>query len=113
MKVNHSKLKSFFIGTLLGDSYIHKGSFECKQISKDLIKFKAKFINQYLPDAVITIKECPAYIDINGVNHQKHYILRATKSRYIKKLEKIFYPNGIKVYPKDAVLKLDSLGFAM
>lgn len=113
MKVNHSKLKSFFIGTLLGDSYIHNGSFECKQISKDLIKFKAKFINQYLSDAVVTIKEYPAYVDINGVNHQKYYILRASKSKYIKKLEKIFYPNGIKIYPKGAILKLDSLGFAM
>lgn len=113
MKINHSKLKSFFIGTLLGDSYIHNGCFECKQISKDLIEFKAKFIKQYLPDAYITIKEYSEYIDKNGINHQKYYILRASKSKYIKKLEKVFYPNGIKIYPKNSVLKLDSLGFAM
>lgn len=113
MKINHSKLKSFFIGTLLGDSYIHNGRFECKQISKDLIEFKAKFIKQYLPDANVAIKEHSAYVDKNGVNHQKYYVLEVLKSRYIRKLEKIFYPNGVKIYPKNAVLKLDSLGFAM
>lgn len=113
MKINHSKLKSFFIGTLLGDSYIHNGRFECKQISKDLIEFKARFIKQYLPDANVVIKEHSAYVDKNGVNHQKYYVLEVLKSRYIRKLEKIFYPNGVKIYPKNAVLKLDSLGFAM
>lgn len=38
------KIESFFIGTLLGDSYIHKNIFYCKQISEDLINFKANFI---------------------------------------------------------------------
>ena len=43
--MNSSDLRSFFYGTLLGDSYIHNGTFYCKQISKDLIYFKAKIID--------------------------------------------------------------------
>lgn len=49
MIMTHSKLLSFFIGTLLGDSYLNCGKFYCKQISKDLIEFKAKIIENYLP----------------------------------------------------------------
>ena len=44
MKLNHTELRSFFYGTLLGDSYIHNEVFYCKQITKDLIEFKAKII---------------------------------------------------------------------
>lgn len=113
MKLNHSKLKSFFIGTLLGDSYIHNGVFYCKQISKDLIDFKYKIIKQYLPNSKISVKEYDGYTDKNGIFHQKYYQLSVSKSRYIKKLEKIFYPNGKKIYPANIILKLDSLGFAM
>mgnify|MGYP003430006764 CR=1 FL=1 len=112
MKLNHSKLKSFFYGTLLGDSYIHNGIFYCKQISKDLMYLKYKLVKQYLPNAIIKISEHDEYTDKNGVHHQKYYLLSITGSRYIKKLEKIFYPNGKKIYPDQAILKLDWFGSA-
>ena len=113
MKVNHSKLKSFFFGTLLGDSYIHNGIFYCKQISKDLIDIKYRLLKKHLHDAKVKIREYKEHVDKNGVFHQKCYVLSASGSRYVKKLEKIFYPNGKKIYPKHAVLKLDYFGFAM
>ena len=105
-------LKSFFYGTLLGDSYIHNGVFYCKQISEDLIKFKGTFIKRYLPSARISIKSYEEYTDKNGVHHQKYYVLSVNDS-YIKELDKTFYKNGIKVYPSHAILELDPLGFAM
>lgn len=43
---NNPKLESFFIGMLLGDSYIYNNIFYCKQISEDLINFKANFIKE-------------------------------------------------------------------
>lgn len=113
MKLNHSKLKSFFIGTLLGDSYIYNGSFCCKQISKDLIDFKAELIKKYLPGIRVHIKEYEAFTDKNGVHHQKYWQLTTSRHRYINKLAKVFYPNGKKIYPTNAVKKLDALGFAM
>lgn len=113
-KLNHSKLKSFFIGTLLGDSYIINGSFYCKQISKDLIYFKKAIIEKYLPNVTAIVTEHAAYTDSNGVVHQKYYQLRTYKHRYFSKLEKIFYTKDrIKRYPPKSVLKLDPLGFAM
>ena len=111
--MNSSNLRSFFYGTLLGDSYIHNGTFYCKQISKDLIYFKAKIIDKYLPDAKVTITEHDSYTDKNGVTHQKFWTLSVSKSEYIKKLEKLFYPNGVKVCPKNVINKLDNLGLAM
>ncbi len=113
MKLNHSKLKSFFIGTLLGDSYIHNGVFYCKQISKDLIDFKYKIIKQFLPNAKIRYFEYQERIDKNGVHHQKCYGIEIRKCRYIKKLYQYFYPNGKKIYRPGMLKKLDSLGFAM
>ena len=112
-KLNHSELKSFFIGTLLGDAYIHNGVFCCKQISKDLVEFKKQIIDSYLPKVKTRIIEHPAFIDKNGVNHQKCYELYVHRHRYISKLEKIFYPNGKKIYPKHYIKKLTPLGFAM
>lgn len=67
--MNSSKLRSFFYGTLLGDSYIHNGVFYCKQVSKDLIYFKTKIIKEHLPNAKITISEHEPYTDKNGINH--------------------------------------------
>lgn len=63
------KLESFFIGTLLGDSYIHNNVFCCKQISEDLINFKAEFIKTNLKDANVRVLEYEEHIDKNGVNH--------------------------------------------
>jgi hypothetical protein len=113
MKLNHSKLKSFFYGTLLGDSYIHNGVFYCKQISKDLINIKYRLLKKHLPNAKVKLTEHEEFIDKNGVHHQKCYCISVSKCLYVKKLEKIFYPNGKKIYPDHAILKLDNFGFAM
>ena len=83
------KVESFFIGTLLGDSYIHNNVFYCKQISEDLIKFKAKFIQENLTDASVKVDEYEAYIDKNGVNHQKYWLL-SVKHPSILKLYNLF-----------------------
>lgn len=113
MKLNHSQLRSFFIGTLLGDSYIHNGCFYCKQISQDLILFKAKIIKKYLPGIKVKVEEYDAYTDKNGVHHQKYWVLSTGSHRYISKLAKMFYPEGKKIYPKHCIKKLDPLGFAV
>lgn len=110
--MNSTQLRSFFYGTLLGDSYIHNGVFYCKQISEDLVKFKYNVIKEHLPDAKPKISEHKSYIDKNGVSHQKYYILEA-HGEYIKKLDDLFYPNGKKIIPKNVISKLDALGFAM
>ena len=57
MKLNQSELKSFFYGTLLGDSYIHNKVFYCKQVTKNLINFKKDIIQQHLPDAKVKVVE--------------------------------------------------------
>lgn len=113
MKLNHSELKSFFIGTLLGDSYIHNGIFCCKQISKDLIEFKKSIIETYLPKSKCRIIEHPEFIDKNGVHHKKCYELYVHRHKYIDKLYSIFYKDGKKVFPKGCISKLTPLGFAM
>lgn len=113
MRLTSTELRSFFYGTLLGDSYIHNGVFYCKQISKDLIQFKKSIIESHLPDAKVRLTERPAYTDKNGVAHQKFYVLSASSSEYIKKLEKLFYVGGRKVYPSGAASKLTELGMAM
>ncbi len=112
MKLNSTEVRSFFYGTLLGDSYIHNNTFYCKQISKDLIEFKAKIIKQYIPDAKVSIVEHDEYTDKNNIHHQKFWLLSA-KGEYIKKLQKLFYPNGKKILPKNVVNKLTPLGLAM
>ena len=109
---NNPKLESFFIGTLLGDSYIHNNVFCCKQISEDLIKFKANFIKENLLDAKVKITEHDGYIDKNGTNHQKFWLVEV-KHPKIKDLYNLFYSQGKKIYPEGSILKLDSLGFAL
>lgn len=113
MKITSTELRSFFYGTLLGDSYIHNGTFYCKQISKDLIDFKAKIIEENLPDAKVWIQEIDEKIDKKGVHHQKCWVLNVSRSEYIKKLEKLFYPEGKKIIPKGVIKQLTPLGLAM
>lgn len=113
MKITSTELKSFFYGTLLGDSYIHNGTFYCKQISQDLINFKAKIIKENLPDVQVKVKEYEAYEDKNGVHHQKYWVLSASKSEYIKKLYNLFYPYGEKILPPGVIEHLTPLGLAM
>jgi hypothetical protein len=111
--MNSTELRSFFYGTLLGDSYIHNGVFYCKQISKDLIDFKAKIIKKHFPNDKVKVSEHEAYIDKNGVHHQKWYELSLSKCEYVKKLEKLFYPQGKKIIPKNVINKLTPLGLAL
>lgn len=106
------EVESFFIGTLLGDSYIHNGVFYCKQISEDLIEFKANFIKKNLEDAEVKISQYDEYTDKHGVYHSKYWILQM-KHPKVKELYKLFYPDGKKIYPKGSILKLDPLGFAL
>ena len=108
----NSKVESFFIGTLLGDSYISSNTFYCKQISKDLIDFKEQFIRENLPDAKVEVREYDEYTDKNGVHHQKYYLLIVHHAK-IKELSNLFYPEGKKIYPKGSILKLDDVGFSM
>lgn len=113
MKINHTELRSFFYGTLLGDSYIYNNTFQCKQISKDLIEFKKKIIEDNIPNSYPNITEFPAYIDKNGVNHQKYYQLSTSRHKYFSDLKELFYPNGKKILPKNIISKLTPLGYAM
>lgn len=111
--MNQTELKSFFYGTLIGDSYIHNGTFYCKQITKNLIEYKAKIIKKYLPDAKVWIKNYDAFTDKNGVHHQNYYVLNASSSEYIKKLYKKFYSNNNRVIPSDTNRYLSDIGLAM
>lgn len=111
--MNSVQLRSFFYGTLLGDSYIHNNVFYCAQISEDLIRFKYNIIKNHLPSVKIKVEEHPERIDKNGVRHQKFWMLSVSKSEYIKKLYQYFYPEGKKICPKGSIEKLDALGLAM
>ena len=46
MKLNHTQVKSFMTGNLLGDGNLHNGAFITGQINKDLVEFKKKIFNQ-------------------------------------------------------------------
>lgn len=113
MKLNGKELKSFFYGTLLGDSYLYHGTFCCKQITKSLIYFKGRIIQKYFPYCGLRIKEYDGYTDKNGVNHQKYYQLTTTRTEYFKKLQNKFYPNGKKIVTKDMIQSLTPIGYAM
>lgn len=112
MKLNSTELRSFFYGTLLGDSYIHNNTFSCKQVSQDLILYKAKVIKQFIPDSKCSVKEYEAYTDKNGVHHQKYWQLDV-KGEYVKKLYALFYPEGKKILPKNVINRLTPIGLAM
>lgn len=113
LKLSSRELKDFFVGTLLGDSYLHNGSFNCKQISKDLIEFKEDIIKRHLPNCKTKIIKKDAYIDKNGVLHQISYILYVSPHEYLRKLEQEFYPNGKKIIPNKYIRDLSKLGYAM
>lgn len=113
MKLNSRELKDFFVGTLLGDSSIHNHTFCCKQINEDLIRFKAKVITEHLPDANVNVSYNEAYTDKNGVNHQATWEIYMKRHPYIDKLEKEFYPEGIKIIPQKYIRQLSPIGLAM
>lgn len=114
MKLNSRELKDFFVGCLLGDGCIHNGGFNVKQISKDLIEFKANIIKSHIPNCKLKITEYDEYTDKNGVCHQKYWDLRVSPNEYTKKLSKEFYTNNrIKIIPKKYIRRLSPIGLAM
>lgn len=113
LKLSSRELKDFFVGTLLGDAYLHNNSFNCKQISKDLIEFKEDIIKRHIPSCKTKITEYPAYIDKNGASHQVSYVLYVSPHEYFKKLQEEFYPNGKKIIPKKYLRGLSPIGYAM
>lgn len=113
MKLTSRELKDFFVGCLLGDAGIHNGAFHTKQISKDLIYFKYDIIKTNFPEAKVKITEYEAYMDKNGTNHQKYWNLYISPNEYIKKLEKEFYVNKIKVVPNKYLRDMSLLAYAI
>lgn len=113
MKLTGRELKDFFVGCLLGDAGLHNGSFNVKQISKDLIEFKYNIIKENFPEAKVKIQEYSGYQDKIGTNHQKYYQLYVSPNEYFKKLEKEFYPNGKKIVPIKYLRGLSIIGYAM
>jgi len=113
LKLTSRELTDFFVGTLLGDSYIYRNAFQCKQISKDLINFKFNIINSHIPDCHPKIMEYEAYIDKKGVHHQKYYQLSTKPHPYFRKLREEFYPEGTKIIPEKYMRELSPLGYAM
>jgi hypothetical protein len=112
MKLTSRELKDFFVGNLLGDGCLHNGSFAVNQISKDLIYFKAKIVEEHLPNAKIKITHHDAS-KRDGVNRQEYWSLYVSPMEYFKKLELEFYPNGKKIVPDKYLRKLSDLGYAI
>lgn len=113
MKLTSRGLKDFFVGNLLGDGYLHNGSFNAKQISLDLIEFKAKIIKENIPNVKLKITKYNGYVDKKGVHHQDYWILYASPHEYFRKLEREFYPNGKKEVPDKYLRGLSPLGYAI
>jgi len=113
LKLTSKELKDFFVGNLLGDANIHNKAFSVKQISKDLVLFKKKIIEEYLPDAKVKITSYSGYIDKNGVNHQDYYYLYMSPHPYIAKLYNEFYPQGKKIVPKKYTKHMSLIGYAI
>ena len=113
MKLNHTELMGFMYGCMLGDSSIHYGTYECKQINKDLIMFKYNIIKKYIPSCNAKVYHKDEYIDKNGVHHNEVWILRTSAHEFFKKLERKFYVNGKRIVPKDVLEKLTPLGYAI
>jgi hypothetical protein len=113
MKLSSRELKDFFVACLLGDAGIHNGSFYIKQISKDLVYFKYNLIRKNFPEAKIKVLEYDAYIDKNGVNHQKYWQLYMSPNEYMKKLEKEFYVNSKKIIPEKYLRGLSLLAYSI
>lgn len=113
MRLTSRELKDFFVGNLLGDGNLHNGSFTTRQISKDLIYFKAKIIEENLSGSKVKVRELPGYVDKNKVNHQKTWELYVSPNEYLKKLQAEFYPDGMKIIPKKYLRSLSPLGYAI
>lgn len=113
LKLNSRELKDFFVGTLLGDSYLRFNAFYCKQISKDLIEFKADIIKRHLPGVSVRIESHPERVDKNGTIHRPYYQLITKVHPYFRKLQKEFYPEGKKIVPEKYLRRLSPIGYAM
>jgi len=112
MILNKIELRSFFYGTLLGDSFMHNGSFSCKQISKDLMEFKKDIIHKNLPNAKISFKSIPASVR-DGINRQEYWELWISGDPLLKEFQNLFYPNGRKIVPPGVISSLTPIGLAM
>jgi len=113
MRLRSRELKDFFIGNLLGDGCIHNGSFTTKSINKDLLFFKAKVIKDNLPNIKYKIIEHKESVDKNGVRRKRYWELYVSPNEYLKKLEREFYPNGVKIIPDKYIRDLSLLGYAI
>lgn len=112
MKLNHSQLKSFIVGNLLGDGNLHNGAFITGQINEDLIKFKEKIFNQYVGFAGSKIVFKQSHIDKHGVNRKDTWRLYVSPTRYFKEFESRWYKPK-KVVPTEDLKYLDKLGLAI
>lgn len=111
--LSSSELRSFFYGTLLGDSYIHNGSFCCRQISEDLIYYKANIIKEHIPNCNVKVTERKEYIDKNGICHQKSWEMYCSPTEYFKKLYTKFYSDRKRSLSKNIINKLTPIGLAV
>lgn len=112
MEIKEEEFMGFLYGTLLGDSYLHNGSFCCVQISKDLMEFKRKMFEKFMPEVKISYRVIPASVK-NGVTRQETYSMWISGSPLFAKLQQKFYPNGKKIIPEGIFKELGPLGFAM
>lgn len=114
MKMNKSEIQSFLMGNLLGDGCLNNGSFEIKQINKDLIDFKYKIFKRYLSQNGIKKTFIPSSVDEQNVHRKNTYGFYVSPTRYFKKIESLFYNEKGRILPDDYILdKLDTLGLAI
>ena len=112
MKLNHSQVRSFIIGNILGDGNLHNGAFITGQINEDLINFKKKVFDDYYGFASSKVSFVPANTK-DGINRQDTWRLYVSPNDSLKKYQAIFYPNGTKICPRHMLDMLCPLGLAI
>lgn len=113
MKLNRKQLQSFLTGNLLGDGSLANGSFEVKQINKDLINFKYKIFKRYLSQKKIKKRFIPANVDKFGVSRKNTYGFYVSPTKHLKELESEFYDKKGRVLPVHKLHEIDELGLAV
>lgn len=112
MKLNHTQVKSFMVGNLLGDGNLHNGAFITGQINKDLVLFKKKIFNQYYGFSSSKLTFVPKNVK-DGVTRQDTWRLYISPNKSFKKLESKFYGENGRICPVDALDRLCPLGLAI
>lgn len=112
MKLNHTQVKSFMTGNLLGDGNLHNGAFITGQISEDLVMFKKRIFNRYYGFSSSKITFVPANVK-DGVSRQDTWRLYVSPNRAFKKLEEQFYGREGRVCPTSYLDSLCPLGLAI